>query len=71
MVASFLWLIGLSFLAVVTGVVMSAFVTQAQEDRRTAGEDPMFERLEDLTRDVALIKAEVLRRGEYLGEVGR
>ena len=66
-VASFLLLIGLSFLAVVTGVVTSAFVTQAQEDRRTAGEDPMFERLEDLTRDVALIKAEVLRRGERPG----
>ncbi len=61
-VASVLLLAGLSFLAVVTGVITSAFVTQAQADRRKAGEDPVLRKLDELARELASIKAEVTRR---------
>ena len=63
-VASFLLLGGLSLLAVVTGVVTSAFVTQAQVGRQKSGDDPVVRRLDELTRAVSSVQAEVrgLRR---------
>jgi voltage-gated potassium channel len=61
-IASFLLLGGLSLLAVVTGVVTSAFVTQAQESRRAAGKDPVMQRLEDLDRRLSSVQAELERQ---------
>ena len=58
-IASFLLLGGLSLLAVVTGVVTSAFVTQAQEQRRAAGDDPVIRRLDDVARGLASVRAEL------------
>ena len=58
-IASFLLLGGLSLLAVVTGVVTSAFVTQAQEQRRAAGEDPVLQRLDELAGGLATVQAEL------------
>ena len=59
--ASFLLLGGLSFLAVVTGVVTSAFVTQAQENRRASGEDPVMRKLEEVSQGLASAEAELAR----------
>jgi len=58
-IASFLLLGGLSLLAVVTGVVTSAFVTQAQEERRDSGEDPVMRKLDELSRGLAAVQAEL------------
>jgi voltage-gated potassium channel len=58
-IASFLLLGGLSLLAVVTGVVTSAFVTQAQEERRAAGDDPVMRRLDEVARGLASVRAEL------------
>ena len=58
-IASFLLLGGLSLLAVVTGVVTSAFVTQAQEERRAAGDDPVMRRLDEVARGLDSVRAEL------------
>jgi voltage-gated potassium channel len=58
-IASFLLLGGLSLLAVVTGVVTSAFVTEAQEQRRAAGDDPVMRRLDEVARGLASVRAEL------------
>jgi voltage-gated potassium channel len=64
-IASFLLLGGLSLLAVVTGVVTSAFVTQAQAERRAAEEDPLSVKLDELGRGLASVQAELARlRGD-------
>jgi voltage-gated potassium channel len=60
-VASFLLLGGLSFLAVITGVVTSAFVTQAQARRTAAGGDPVMMKLDDLSRELAAVRSELQR----------
>jgi voltage-gated potassium channel len=60
-IASFLLLGGLSLIAVVTGVVTSAFVTQAQEARRASGEDPVIGRLDDLAEALAAVQADLAR----------
>jgi len=64
-IASFLLLGGLSLLAVITGVVTSTFVTQAQNQRLASGEDPVIGRLEELNRELASVQEELraLRRG--------
>ena len=58
-IASFLLLGGLSLLAVVTGVVTSAFVTQAQQRRQAAGDDPVIRRLDEVARGLASVRAEL------------
>jgi voltage-gated potassium channel len=60
-IASFLLLGGLSLLAVVTGVVTSAFVTEAQEERRASGDDPVMKRLDEVSRGLASVQAELAR----------
>jgi voltage-gated potassium channel len=63
-IASFLLLGGLSLIAVITGVVTSAFVTQAQARRTAEGGDPVMVKLEQVSRDLAAVRTEVeqLRR---------
>ena len=60
-IASFLLLGGLSLFAVVTGVVTSAFVAQAQADRQGRGEDPVIARLDDLSRRLDSVQDDVAR----------
>src|SRR3954452_19078590 len=69
-IASFLMLGGLSILALVTGAITSAFVARAEADRRAAGEDPVMLRLEDVTTQLAAIKAQLasLERGSGAGD---
>jgi voltage-gated potassium channel len=61
-IASFLMLGGLSLLAVVTGAVTSAFVTRAQLDRQRAGDDPISQRLAEISAQLAALQEEVARR---------
>jgi voltage-gated potassium channel Kch len=58
-IASFLLLGGLSLLAVVTGVVTSAFVTQAQDRRRASGNDPLMQRLDEIAHGLDSIRTEL------------
>jgi voltage-gated potassium channel len=62
-IASFLMLGGLSLFAVVTGAITSAFVAQAQAAGREEGqkEDPVTQRLEEITMQLESIKAELAR----------
>ena len=60
-IASFLLLGGLSLLAVITGVVTSAFVTQAQERRRATGSDPVVRKLDELADELHSVRAELKR----------
>ncbi len=60
-IAAVLMIVGLSFLAVVTALVTSAFVAQAQEQRKVAGGDPVMAKLEELSGELESLKAEVVR----------
>jgi hypothetical protein len=69
--AAFLMLGGLSLLAVVTGAITSTFVAQAQAERVQAGDDPVMQKLGDVTAQLEEMKAELVqvRRGERRGDV--
>ena len=58
-IAVFLMLGGLSLLAVVTGAITSAFVTQAEAERRVDGDDPVLQRLQDMSAQLEQIKTEL------------
>ncbi len=60
-IASFLMLGGLSLYAVVTGAITSAFVAEAQAQRRAGKEDPVTSRLEEITAQLEAIRAELAR----------
>jgi hypothetical protein len=51
--------LGLSLLAVVTGAISSVFVTRAQADMREAGDDPIMQRLHDVSAQLEQIKTEL------------
>jgi voltage-gated potassium channel len=57
-IAAFLMLGGLSLLAVVTAAVTSGFVARAQS-ARTGAEDPVLQKLEELTLELRAVKAEL------------
>lgn len=61
-IAILLMLGGLSFLAVLTGAITSAFVTRAQVERQKGGDDPMMERLDELSSQLEVIRAELEAR---------
>jgi voltage-gated potassium channel len=61
LIGAFLMLGGLSLLAVVTGAITSAFVTRAEAQRREVGDDPVMQRLEDVSAQLEQIKAELAR----------
>ena len=61
LVASVLMIGGLSFFAVLTGVITSTFVARAQMQSRLTGGDPMIEKLAELDDRIAAIGADVAR----------
>jgi voltage-gated potassium channel len=61
-IAAFLMLGGLSLFAVVTGVITSAFVTRAQEERKDIEDDPVMERLEHVSAQLREIHTELAGR---------
>lgn len=60
-IAAFLMLGGLSLFAVVTGAITSAFVAQAQAQKRAGGEDPVMRRLDEMTAQLDAVKADLAR----------
>ncbi len=54
---------GLSLFAVVTGSITSAFVTRAQEQRRAPERDAYHAQLEQVSAELAAIRADLARLG--------
>jgi voltage-gated potassium channel len=61
LIAAFMMLGGLSLLAVVTGVITSGFVAQAQAQRQAEREDPVMEKLEEMAGRLEAINADLAR----------
>jgi len=57
--AGFLMLGGLSLLAVVTAVITSGFVSRAQADQQAADDDPVMQKLDELSSELQAVKAEL------------
>jgi voltage-gated potassium channel len=58
---------GLSFFAVITGAITSAFVTGAQARRRAAGDDPVIQRLDKMAAELETVRAELARIDGHRG----
>jgi voltage-gated potassium channel len=58
-IAAFLMLGGLSLLSVVTAAITSGFVSRAEDHRRASGEDPVMEKLEEVSAELRAVKAEL------------
>jgi hypothetical protein len=63
LIAAVLMVGGLSFFAVVTGVITSVFVTRAQAERRAEEADPVARALERLTAEVGEMREQLERLG--------
>ena len=61
LIATVLMIGGLSFFAVITGLITSQFVTRAQAERRELGNDPMFNKLAEISAEIEALRAEVTR----------
>ncbi len=55
---------GLSFFAVITGVITSAFVTAAQARGRLTGEDPVIQRLDRMSDELDAMRTQLGRLAE-------
>lgn len=64
--ASVLMIGGLSFFAVLTGVITSTFVARAQAESRLAHQDPVFEKLSELDARLTAVGADVARLSAQL-----
>ena len=58
-IAVFLMLGGLSLFAVVTGAITSSFVSQAEAERREGGDDPVMQRLQEVSAQLEQIRTEL------------
>ena len=64
-IGAVLMIAGLSFFAVITGVITSAFVTRAQEARRVQRVGTLEETIEGIARDIGEMRVELARlRGD-------
>src|SRR5215469_7527120 len=61
-IAGFLMLGGLSLVSVVTAAITSGFVSRAEARRRATGEDPVLQKLDQLTSELQAVTAELARR---------
>jgi len=60
-IATVLMVGGLSFFAVITGVITSIFVARAQAERQADSQDPVMQRLAEMTTELEAVKAELAR----------
>ena len=58
-IAGFLMLGGLSLLSVVTAAITSGFVSRAEIRRRTTGEDPIMQKLDQLASELQAVKTQL------------
>ena len=56
-IAGVLMLGGLSLLSVVTAAITSGFVSRAEDRRQATGEDPVMQRLDQLTRQLDAVRS--------------
>ena len=63
-IAAVLMIAGLSFFAVITGVITSAFVTRAQEARRAQRVDTLEQTIHSMARDIREMREQLARPGE-------
>jgi voltage-gated potassium channel len=61
LIASILMIGGLSFFAVITGMITSVFIARAQEVRRSSLSDPVIARLEEISGELEAIRQELGR----------
>ena len=61
LVASVLMLGGLSFLAIITALITSAFVTRAQTNAQAGTRDEVLEQLHEITAQLATVKEQLAR----------
>jgi voltage-gated potassium channel len=59
LIAAFMMVGGLALLAVVTGAITSTFVTRAEDERRASGDDPMTNKLEEISSQLEAMRAEL------------
>jgi voltage-gated potassium channel len=62
-IAAVLMVAGLSFFAVITGVITSVFVTRAQEARRASAADPLANKLDRLTAELSEMRRQLASLG--------
>jgi voltage-gated potassium channel len=60
-IGSFLMLGGLALFAVVTGTITSVFVEQRRQQGMSLGEDPMMQRLDEMSAQLEELRADVAR----------
>jgi voltage-gated potassium channel len=58
-IGAFLMLGGLSMIAVITAAITSGFVSRAQDQRRAAGQDPVMQKLQEISGELEAVKAEL------------
>lgn len=61
LIAALLMLGGLSLLAVLTGAITSEFVARAQAQKGKGEDDPVMQKLDDVSAQLTQIKAELAR----------
>jgi voltage-gated potassium channel len=61
--AAFLMLGGLAFLSIVTATITSGFIARRQAEMRETGEDPVIQRLDQITLRLDKMDAELSRLG--------
>lgn len=61
-IAAFLMLGGLALLSVVTAAITSGFVSRAEDRRRTTGQDPVIQKLDQLCLELQAVRAELEQR---------
>jgi hypothetical protein len=52
---------GLALFAVVTGTITSAFVAQRQREQLAAGEDPVMQKLDEVSGQLEAMRADIAR----------
>jgi voltage-gated potassium channel len=62
--ASILMLGGLAFLSIVTATITSAFIARRQAEMRETGEDPVIQRLDQISSRLDKVDAELSRLGD-------
>ncbi len=60
-VASVVMLGGLSFLAIVTALITSAFVTRAQTDAQAGARGDVLDQLHEISAQLAIVKEQLAR----------
>ena len=60
-VASVVMLGGLSFLAIITALITSSFVTRAQTDAQAGAPDDVLDQLHEISAQLAAVKEELAR----------